>query len=186
MLLFETAAPDSPHGVPADLRRRPRVVRLVSVAPPRGAVAPPRGAVAHPRGEVLGRLRRGKLLQPLGRRSDLDGGNVADVVVVGVQFGEVAAAVLVGLVEVGALPGDEGDLDGRVGRPLVPDDAWLVLVEGGERRGDGVEDRVGGGVVQGAAQVGRGVVRPRRGGLPPHACSVRGTAPRAEAHAPAK
>ena len=43
-------------------------------------------------------------------------------------------------------------------------------MEGGERRGDRVEHRVGGGVVQGAAaEGGRGVVRPRRGGLPPHA-----------------
>ena len=165
VLLLEAAVTESSHGVPALL---PRVVHLV----PAFDVAPPHGV--DPRREFLGRLRRGKLLQPLGRRPDLDGGDVANVVVVGVQVvvGEVAA-VFVALVKVRALPGNEGDLDRRVGRPLVPNDAAggprLVLLKGGERRRHGVEDGVGGRVVQGAAEVGRGIMRPRRGGLPSHA-----------------
>ena len=166
MLLLEAAAPKSSHGVTALLPGG--VVRLV----PAIRIAAPRGV--DPRRELLGRLHRGKLLQSLGRRADLDGGDVANVVVVGVQavVGEVAA-VLVAVVEVRALLGNEGDLNRRVGRPLVPNDAargsGLVLLKGGERRGDRVEDGVGGGVVQGVAEVGRGVVRPRRGRLPTHA-----------------
>ena len=160
MPLLEAAAPESPYGVPALL---PRVVHAINIAPPRGGV--------DPRRKLLGRLHRSKLLQSLRRRADLDGGDVARVVVILVQVvvGEVTAVVVV---EVCALPGNEGDLNRRVRRPLVPNDAArgarLVLLKGGEGRRDRVEDGVGGRVVKGVAEVGRGIMSPRRGGLPTH------------------
>ena len=75
VLLLESAASKSPYGVPGGALR-PRVIHLV--APPRG------GNGLHPRRKMLGRLRRGELLQSLGGGADLDGGDVADVVVIGV------------------------------------------------------------------------------------------------------